>query len=330
MSDTPFPTVPSDRRRHRRDRDRPYTRANEREPGSGTGFARSASRAGLTQDGLAEGRFSKEYISQIERGKTRPTESTIEWLAERLGVDPAFLSHGVSTEERTKVETLLARAEAQSEAHRYEEAIESFREARPAVEAHGLAGSRAPPALGRGLGAPGARRDQDRDPAAPPGARPRRRAAVLRRRPRGRSLPPRGVPLQALEHRDRGRAVRRGARSRRAAPGLPCDLLRAEILNWRSRCHRRQRDYVAAHEDVERALDLAQDVGDRRAMANTYFMASADRAAAGPLDPVAELRAARQAAVPGAERRANTSAGSCCSSAVSPSSWETRTRPSST
>ena len=74
--------------------------------------------------------------------------------------------------------------------------------------------------------------------------------------------------------------------------GLPCDLLRAEILGWRSRCHRRQRDYVAAHEDVERALELAQDVGDRRAMANTYFLASLDRAAAGPLDPVAELRAA--------------------------------------
>jgi tetratricopeptide (TPR) repeat protein len=55
---------------------------------------------------------------------------------------------------------------------------------------------------------------------------------------------------------------------------LPCDLLRADVLRWRSRCHRRQRDYVAAHEDVERALELAQDLGDRRAIANTYFQAS--------------------------------------------------------
>jgi tetratricopeptide (TPR) repeat protein len=55
---------------------------------------------------------------------------------------------------------------------------------------------------------------------------------------------------------------------------LPCDLLRADILGWRSRCHRLQRDYVAAHEDVERALELAQDMGDRRAIANTYFQAS--------------------------------------------------------
>jgi len=55
--------------------------------------------------------------------------------------------------------------------------------------------------------------------------------------------------------------------------GMPCDLLRAEILGWRSRCHRRNRDYVAAREDVERALELAQDLGDRRAIANTYFQA---------------------------------------------------------
>ena len=38
--------------------------------------------------------------------------------------------------------------------------------------------------------------------------------------------------------------------------GLPCDLLRSDILQRRSRCHRRLRDYVAAHDDVERALEL--------------------------------------------------------------------------
>ena len=56
--------------------------------------------------------------------------------------------------------------------------------------------------------------------------------------------------------------------------GLPCDLLRSDILQRRSRCHRRLRDYVAAHDDVERALELAQDLGDRRAIANAYFQAS--------------------------------------------------------
>src|SRR5206468_5828611 len=71
------------------------------------------------------------------RGKTRPTEATTAWLAERLDVDSTFLSLGVSTEERTRAEALLARGEALSETHRYGEAIETFREARPAAERTG-------------------------------------------------------------------------------------------------------------------------------------------------------------------------------------------------
>src|SRR3954454_23421936 len=80
--------------------------------------------AGLTQTELAGDRFSKEYVSQIERGKTRPTADTVEWLAQRLNVDPAFLSSGVSTDERSRVEALLARAEALSKGYRYKEAVD--------------------------------------------------------------------------------------------------------------------------------------------------------------------------------------------------------------
>src|SRR5437773_7281773 len=67
--------------------------------------------AGLTQSDLAGGRFSKEYLSQIERGKTRPTAETLEWLAARLRVDPTYLESGVSAEERSRAEAGLARAE---------------------------------------------------------------------------------------------------------------------------------------------------------------------------------------------------------------------------
>jgi tetratricopeptide (TPR) repeat protein len=56
--------------------------------------------------------------------------------------------------------------------------------------------------------------------------------------------------------------------------GLPCDLLRADILGWRSRCRRRQRDFEAAREDVEAALELARGADDRRVVANTFFQAS--------------------------------------------------------
>src|SRR2546421_11956338 len=55
---------------------------------------------------------------------------------------------------------------------------------------------------------------------------------------------------------------------------LPCDLLRSDILGWRSRCYRRQRDLEAAREDVERALELAKALDDHRTMANVYFQAS--------------------------------------------------------
>ena len=79
--------------------------------------------AGLTQTALAGERFSKEYVSQIERGKTRPTADTVAWLAERLGVDAEYLLRGVSSDVRTRVEAKLAQAEALSESHRDPEAV---------------------------------------------------------------------------------------------------------------------------------------------------------------------------------------------------------------
>src|SRR2546423_12172427 len=82
--------------------------------------------AGMTQTELAGDRFSKEYVSQIERGKTRPTRETIEWLAHRLGVDAGFLANGISADERGRVDAALARAQALLEGRRNTEAIEEF------------------------------------------------------------------------------------------------------------------------------------------------------------------------------------------------------------
>ncbi len=229
--------------------------------------------AGLTQTELAGERFSKEYISQIERGKTRPTDSTIAWLADQLGVDAALLSSGVSTEARTKVEAMLARAEALSEANQYEEAIESYREARPSVDESGAAALELRALSGeawalqesgdvrgaidllqraRGLAERAEFSDVDRADVL-------FRLAVCRYKLSSTST---AIALfgEALELAERS--------------GLPCDLLRSDILQRRSRCYRRLRDYVAARDDVERALELAQDLGDRASIANAYFQAS--------------------------------------------------------
>ena len=64
---------------------------------------------------------------------------------------------------------------------------------------------------------------------------------------------------------------------------LPCDLLRSDILDWRSRCHRRQRDFEAAREDVERALELAQALDDRADDGARLLPGVARRRAHGPL-----------------------------------------------
>src|SRR3954462_7496177 len=82
--------------------------------------------AGLTQTDLAGDRFSKEYVSQIERGKTRPTRETVEWLAGRPGAHAAFPEKAVSPDERSRVEAMLARAEALANSHQYDEAIEEL------------------------------------------------------------------------------------------------------------------------------------------------------------------------------------------------------------
>ncbi len=246
-----------------------------RTDGSGLGARVRAQRvaAGLTQTELAGERFSKEYVSQIERGKTRPTDETVAWLAEQLGVDAQYLSRGVAADVRQRVEAQLERAEALSEAHRDEEAVEAFQEARtmiasleaPELEVRALAGE------GWSLQELGSARDAievlqaARALTELPSFADIDRADVLFRlgccRYRLSSIPT-AIALfdQALELAERSE--------------LPSDLLRARILAWRSRCRRRQADYVAAREDVERAVELARGMDDPRVAAGAYFQAS--------------------------------------------------------
>src|SRR5205085_4127727 len=82
--------------------------------------------AGLTQSELAGDRCSKEYLSQIERGKTRPTGEMLAWLGERLGVDASFLETGQSSAEYAESEAAVARAEAAVEGQQFEEAREAL------------------------------------------------------------------------------------------------------------------------------------------------------------------------------------------------------------
>jgi tetratricopeptide (TPR) repeat protein len=229
--------------------------------------------AGLTQSGLAGDRFSKEYVSQIERGKTRPTPETVEWLARRLGVDVGFLANGVSTEQRHRVEAALARAEALADAGDFDQALVAFTELRAPVAGTGSAELEVRAACGewRALVWAGRVREslelleRARTLTEDPQFSDVDRAEVLWRMGASRYLLSSttsaiGLLNQALELAERS--------------GYPCDLLKANILHYRSRCYRRQRDYEAAREDVELALELAQSVQDPRTLGHIYFQAS--------------------------------------------------------
>jgi tetratricopeptide (TPR) repeat protein len=234
--------------------------------------------ASMTQTDLAGDRFSKEYVSQIERGKTRPTRETIDWLAQRLGVDASFLANGVSADERGRVDAALARAEALLEARRNDEALEEFEGIRAAVLATGM---------------------QELETRALSGeATVRMRRGEVREAiallERARALCE-GSAFSDVERSDvlfRLGAARYKLNSIQTAIGLfdealklaerseiPSDQLRSNILAWRSRCYRRRRDLEAAREDVERALELAEGLTDKRTAADVYFQASiiADR-----------------------------------------------------
>src|SRR5437870_5221041 len=180
---------------------------------------------GLTQEELAGTRFSKEYLSQIERGVSKPTRETITWLANRLGADPAYLETGVGGELE-----LVERAEELLERQDYAavcEALmgadlpaalpprgplaESWARMYPGARARARGGRRRPDDAGArdlpGLAARGAQgRARERAPPRAAGTQDLRRA--------GR--PPERRP--AAEQRRRLRASARQLRARREVP----------------------------------------------------------------------------------------------------------------
>jgi len=226
---------------------------------------------GLTQSELADSRFSKQYVSQIERDQLRPTEATLRWIADRLGVDTQFLATGVDGRELERVESIIARGEAALEAHDYAEAITLLAgvtesvpaDAAPDLELRGLLAEswarmyigemrEALPLLTRA-----------RELAEDPVFSDVDRAEVLFRL---------GCCRYRLASVSTALALLTEALELAERSGIPCDRLRSRIFGWRSRCYRRQRDWEAAREDVERALELAEALDDRRATADAYFL----------------------------------------------------------
>jgi tetratricopeptide (TPR) repeat protein len=223
---------------------------------------------GLTQVDLAGSRFTKEYVSQIELGKTRPTARTLDWLAEQLGVDRQLLETGVPEAERLRDESRIARAESAIAANRYDEAVDCLADLEPRsadlrlrallVEAWArmylgeLRESLAALDAARALAHGSSFTDLDR-------------AEVLYRL---------GCCRYKLSSVSTALGLLTESLALAEASGLPCDRLRAHVLEWRSRCYRRQRDFEGARDDLERALELAEGLGDAETVAHVLFQAS--------------------------------------------------------
>ena len=229
--------------------------------------------AGLTQTELAGQRFSKEYISQIERGKTRPTAETVDWLALRLGVDSGFLQSGVSADERAKAEAILARADALLGEREFDAAIDEYSRALPSVLGTGSAELRV-----RVLNGEAMARAQQGDVKGALALLGESRALVegeaFSDLDRAEVLFRLGVCRTLLSSISTAIALFGEALELAERSALPADELRQNVFSWRSRCYRHQRDFEAAREDVERALELAEAMHDARALGAAYFQAS--------------------------------------------------------
>ena len=226
---------------------------------------------GLTQSELADSRFSKQYVSQIERDQLRPTDATLRWIADRLEVDPQFLATGVDGRELDRVESVVARGEAALEARDYAEAITLL-----AGVAETLPSEAAPDLELRALLAESWARMYigEMREALPLLTRARELVedSVFSDVDRAEVLFRLGCCRYRLASVSTALALFNEALDLAERSGIPCDRLRSKIFGWRSRCYRRQRDWEAAREDVERALELAEALDDRRATADAYFL----------------------------------------------------------
>ncbi len=229
--------------------------------------------AGLTQGELGGSRFSKEYVSQVELGKTSPSAAALEWFAERLGVDRLELAGGSSKAVRAACEAAVARAEAEIEGHRHAEALSELDGARGALRAgvddrlalrHRTARGWALHNLGRmdealadlGEALALAERLPSADLAR---AQVMYRIGVIRYKM--------GSLSTAVSLLDEALRLAEGGPE-------PSDALRARIFNARAKIRRRQKDFTAAAEDVQQALELAHALNDDRVLAETYLDAS--------------------------------------------------------
>jgi tetratricopeptide (TPR) repeat protein len=229
--------------------------------------------AGMTQVELADGRFTKQYVSQIERGEVIPSDELLAWLAERLGVEPMLIATGLSAADLERVESDLAAGQALLDEHRYLDAIAIFGPLRQSL------GAEAPRWTHRGA-IRGEVWALIRLGKVTEAAELLGEARVTAETAAG-SVDEQAeiayltavccytLSTMAAAHVEFARAL-----ALLDEADEPNDRLRSDIYQWRSRCYRRQRDWEAAREDIDRSLELVEALDDTRRSAEVNLQAS--------------------------------------------------------
>ncbi len=229
--------------------------------------------ARLTQSELGGERFTKEYVSQVELGKTKPSEAAIAWFADRLGVERPAIEGAASPAAVAETTSVVARAEAALEARRYAEADSELTRVKGAVDAagdphlalrHGMALGWAVHHQGRLEEAAGVLGAAASAAAGLEGAAADHADALYRLGVVRFKMGSHATSLALLDE-----ALRLAGEADRTS-----DALRVRILNTRAKIRRRQKDFTAAAEDVQQALELARALDDDRVLAETYLDAS--------------------------------------------------------
>ncbi|MFG2194043.1 helix-turn-helix domain-containing protein [Streptomyces sp. NPDC048639] len=111
--------------------------------GIGRRVQRLRAERGLTQRQLAEPEYTAAYISTLESGRVRPSETALRHLAGRLGVSVDELSTGRPAHVATELRVRLTDARQLLAAGDASEAADLLRELLASAEEHGFEGERA-------------------------------------------------------------------------------------------------------------------------------------------------------------------------------------------
>jgi len=225
---------------------------------------------GLTQTEVTGGQYSKEYVSQVELGKTKPSRRAVKLFAKYLDVDESYFETGVDLAGSERFESLMVNGEVLTERREYSEAMKCFDEARNIGEKAENQDFIWRSEVGRAwvMHFSGKRREaltilaearayyEDRHPNSVELAVIFYRVASIRE-----ALGDLKLSLLILD--EALKIINR-------AP-LPADHLRIRIYRLMASIHTKRHDLQAGREAAESALELAKTLDDRKALAEAYW-----------------------------------------------------------